>query len=795
MKFTISWLKEHLDTNASVEEICKTLTEIGLEVESVCDRSLDLKDFEVAYIKEANQHPNADRLKVCKVETKTGEIQVVCGAPNARAGIKVVLARPGMKVPSSGIVLKLSKIRDVESQGMLCSADELNIGSDSDGILELSDKTNIGDSFIDAYGLNDVTIEIAITPNRGDCLGVRGIARDLSAAGLGTLRPLNYSKVAKTFDSKVKVTIQDDNCPIFLGRHFKGVKNQESPAWLKNRLTAIGLRPISALVDITNYITFDLARPLHVYDVAKLDGDIVVRGSVEGEKINALNGKEYVLPVATTVIADSAKVLGIGGIIGSENSGCDENTSEVFLEVALFNPSKIAREGRDLQINSDARYRFERNVDNAFVYEAVEIASRMIIDICGGEASEVVVSGSNEDKPREIKFNLGNIERLTSIAIQELHAIDILTKLGFICTKTDAKSYNLIIPSWRKDIEGEADVVEEIARIYGYDKIPSIPVVKSITSGRQNASTTYNKSSIARNTLAGRGMIECCTFSFVKESKAALFSEIKNSLKIANPISSELNYMRPSLLINLLDAVAKNSNFGNYNLSLFEVASVFNDVTPEAQKRSAGGIRTGDDSEKGFHKSRSFDVFDVKADAIAVLESLGLNADKIDSVRNAPHYYHPSKSAALMLGSKMLLGYFGEIHPKILKEMDIAKPVFAFEIFLSAVPDSKAKSSAKPALEISQFPIVHRDFAFVVDEALESASVIKSVMASDKEHIISANIFDIFKAKDSNDSSKSIAVSVQLKPKDKTFTDEEITAISNKVINKVVTDHNAKLRG
>ncbi|MGE0754658.1 MAG: phenylalanine--tRNA ligase subunit beta, partial [Alphaproteobacteria bacterium] len=736
MKFTLSWLKDHLDTNASLEQITEKLTAIGLEVESVTNRSEELKPFTVAKVLHAQQHPDADKLRVCKVQSNNGELQIVCGAPNARAGIYVALAQEGAWIPKHAFSIKKSNIRGVESNGMLCSSDELNLGEDSNGIMELPE-AKIGTPIADVLGLNDPIIEIAITPNRPDALGVHGIARDLAAAGMGTLKPLaDTSGVKGSFDSAISVEIATGHCNQFVGHHIKGVKNGPSPAWLQQRLKAIGLRPISALVDITNYLTFDLGRPLHVYDAGKLQGNLTVRAAAAGETIHALDDNQYTLPPSITVIADASGPVAVGGVIGGLESGCSDDTNEVFLEAALFDPVSVASSGRTLALQTDARYRFERGVDANFAEAGARHAVQMILDLCGGTASKPVMAGSVPAWQRSIRFSPELVKTLGGADVATSDIKRILLALGFACSE---KGHELEIspPSWRPDIGGEADMVEEILRIVGYDHIPAATLPPSNRFMKPALNNAQRRSSLARRVLSARGFMECHTWSFIPDRQAKLFGGGKTELKLANPISADLDSMRPSLIPNLLGAAERNMRRGLQNLSLAEVGLTFHGTKPEEQTLCAAAIRIGaiDSYQYGenFHiRSKPVDVFDAKADALAVLSALGVQ--KFDIITETPSWYHPGRSGAVTLGGKIILGYFGELHPAILKQMDLHDiQAVACELFPDSLPQARKKSKSKPPLQISDYQAVERDFAFLVDEALPATEVIKTIEKADKK--------------------------------------------------------------
>ena len=800
MKFTIDWLKEHLDTQATLNQIVEKLTMVGLEVEKVTDRAKGLETFVVGYVVEAKQHPNADRLRVCQVDTGTEKVELVCGAPNAKTGMKGAFAPGGSYIPGTNITLKPTEIRGIMSNGMLLSEREMGISDEHDGIIELDENAKIGDRVVDVMGLNDPIIEIAITPNRGDCLGVRGIARDMAAAGLGALKPLATGPVPGTFKSPVQVNLNFDEatksaCPHFVGRYIRGVQNGESPKWLKDKLLAIGLRPISALVDITNLLTMDLGRPLHVFDVAHLDGDVQARMAKPGEKLLALNGKEYTLSADMCVIADNSKVEALGGVIGGEASGCTETTTDVYVECAYFDPIRTATTGRKLQVISDARFRFERGVDPAFLETGMEIATRLIMDLCGGEPSEIVNAGTEANWKRDIALRPERIKTLGGIDIPLEEIERILIVLGF-GVDGDNGLFKVAIPSWRSDIVGEACLVEEVVRIYGFDKIPAVPV-RADSGLPQNALLADQKRhSQARRVLAKRGMVEAVTYSFLSNADADLFGGAPDSVKLVNPISSDLDVMRPSLLPNLLNAANRNVSRGMNSVAMFEVGPQFKGDLPKDQLIIAAGIRTNQIGSKHWNQGpRTVDVFDAKADALAVLEDLGAPAAKLQAIAEAPAWYHPGRSGVLCLGPKNKLAYFGEIHPGLLKRMGIKGQIIGFEIFVDALPKPKAKPSArKPHLNLPQLHTVDRDFAFVVNDDVAASAVVNAAIGADKKLITNVSVFDVFSGENLGETKKSIAISVTMQPIEQTFTDAEIDAVAEKVIANVSKSTGGSLR-
>ncbi|NDF11748.1 MAG: phenylalanine--tRNA ligase subunit beta [Proteobacteria bacterium] len=778
MKFTLNWLKEHLDTNASLAEIADKLTALGLEVEGIQDRANDLAPFRVAEILEAEKHPNADKLRVCKVNTGSEVLQIVCGAPNARAGIKVVLAPVGVTIPANGLVIKKSKIRDVESNGMLCSATELALGDDSDGIIELPASAKAGEPAINALGANDPVIEIAITPNRGDCLGVRGVARDLAAAGLGTLKPLESKQVKGSFASPITVSIEDTKkAPLFIGRYFKNVKNTESPDWLKTRLKAIGLKPISALVDITNYLTFDLGRPAHVYDAKLLNGNLTVRDSKEGEAFESLADKTYKLSAGHVVIADGKGPVALGGVIGGKASGVSDKTTDVFLEIALFDPAEVAKSGRALMIDSDARYRFERHVDPAFAHTGADIASALITETCGGEASEYVKAGSADVPAKSVSFTNARVKTLAGVDVPAAEIARILSALGF---KQEGEAVSA--PSFRPDIDGEADIVEEVVRIFGYDKMDAVPL-PTIRRLKPTLTPAQRAVSHARRLLAARGLHESVTFSFMDGKFAPLFGNKEQLIALANPISSDLSTMRPSILPNLMQAAAKNAARGAENVGFFEVGPVFAKSANNSQELVAAGIRTNLNHAKNIYKdSRSVDALDAKADLIAALSPYIPDASRLNLTRDVPSHYHPGRAGAYVLG-KNVIGYFGELHPAVVKALGLEGSIVGFELFLERLPQPKtAKNTARAKLMLSQYQSVLRDFAFIVNEEVTADTIVRAVRQAEKTLVTEVSLFDVYQGKGIDSGKKSIAFSVKLEPHDRTLTDAEIEHVSNTII-------------
>ncbi|HQX84914.1 MAG TPA: phenylalanine--tRNA ligase subunit beta, partial [Aestuariivirga sp.] len=698
MKFTFSWLKDYLDTTASLEQIVDGLVGVGLEVEEVSDKTKLLAPFKVAYVIEAVKHPNADKLRLCKVETDTGIYQVVCGAPNARSGMKGIMALPGAFIPGTGITLEKGVIRGQESQGMLCSERELQISLEHDGIIDLKGDWPIGTSAVKALGLDDPMIYVKVTANRPDALGIYGIARDLAAKGLGKLKPLNAKPVAGTFDSPIKVSLDFEDtkpCPLFVGRYFKGVKNGPSPEWLQRRLKAIGLRPISTLVDITNYITFAYGRPLHVFDADKVKGNIRARMARDGEELAALDGKTYALTAEMTVIADDSSAEGIAGIIGGEPSGCSETTTNVFLEAAYFDPLRTAATGRKLGVISDARYRFERGVDPAFTQVGAEIATQMILELCGGAASHLVIAGKAPLKPRTYTLRATRVKTLAGLDLPLAEQRRILLDLGFGVKETPA-GLECAPPSWRPDVHDETDLVEEVCRIHGLENIPFTAMERSHPIATPVLNPLQRRMLAARRGLAARGFNEAVTWSFIPEAHAKLFGGGQAELKLANAISSELTDMRPSLLPNLIAAAGRNMKRGFADLSLSEVGHAYAGDRPEDETLRAAGIRRGNAVTRNWQGgARAVDAFDAKADALAVLEAAGAATASLQVVAGAPAWYHPGRSGAIQMGPQNKLAYFGEIHPRVLAAMDVKGPLVAFEVVLNAVPVPKAKNATR----------------------------------------------------------------------------------------------------
>ena len=797
MKFTLSWLKAPLETDADAGMVAEKLTSIGLEVESVEDAGARLKDFTVAYVVSAEKHPNADKLKLCMVDTGAGEpVQVVCGAPNAHTGMKAVFAKPGVVIPATGAELKIGTIRGVESRGMLCSARELMLGDDHDGIIELPADAKVGELAAKALGLNDPVIDINLTPNRGDAASVYGVARDLAAAGLGRLREGDLSPVAGKFASPIKTVLDfpagsESAAPMFAGRLIRGVKNGPSPKWLQDWLKAVGARPISALVDVTNFLSLDRGRPLHVFDAAKLKGNLRARFATDGEQVVALDGKTYTLDSEMVVIADDEAARGIGGVMGGEDSSCTESTTDVFVESALFDPVRIARAGRILGIVSDARYRFERGVDPEFVLPGLELATKMILQFCGGEPGEVVVAGKPNEWRRTIAFDIARVKSLGGIEVGKSEIIDILTRLGF--TVEDGAMLNVSPPSWRSDVVGQADLVEEVVRIHGLDKVPSAPLPRNSVVAKTAISPAQRRQRIAKRALAARGFHETINFTFIPRAQAALFGGGDDARQIENPIAADLDALRPSILPSLLAAAQRNQSRGFTDMMLAEVGAQFASGMPEAQANVAAGIRVGAGVRSWSKSTHPSDAFDAKADMLAVLDA-AMGAPMTAPVKpGAAAWYHPGRSGTLALGPKVL-AQFGEVHPKILAAFDIKGPVSAFEIFLDAIPEPKTKGKARAPFQPSPFQPVERDFAFLLDATVTAEDVVKAARAAERALIEKIDVFDVYEGKGVGDGKKSLAISVRLQPKDKTLTDAEIEAVAQKIIDAVTKATGGTLR-
>ncbi|PZQ14262.1 MAG: phenylalanine--tRNA ligase subunit beta [Ancylobacter novellus] len=806
MKFSLSWLKEHLAGDADLVAVTETLTRVGLEVEHVEDKAGELHPFVVGRILEANRHPNADKLQVCRVEVgKSEPLQVVCGAPNARAGLKVVFAAPGTVIPSSGVKLGASEIRGVPSAGMLCSGRELGLSEESDGILELPADAPVGKPFAPVIGLDDPVIEIAVTPNRSDCLGVHGVARDLAAAEIGTLKEPTVTAVRGSYPCPVNVRFDfgdtEPLSPVFALRMVRGVKNGPSPEWLQRKLKSIGQKPINALVDVTNYLTFDRGRPLHVFDAAKVTGDLVVRRAREGEILTALDGKTYALDDTMCVIADDTGVESLAGIMGGASTGCGPETVDVLIESALWDPLAIARTGRALNIHSDARHRFERGVDPAFTLPGLELATRLILDICGGEASEITIAGEVPERDLIIDFPVSEVKRLTGLAVTPAEVKAPLSLLGFWATG-HGDQLKVAVPSWRPDVEGKADLVEEVVRIIGLDKVEATPLPQAESLAAARLSPVQRRARAARRTLAARGMVEAVTWSFVSRLQAESFGGGKPELALANPIAADLSDMRPSLLPGLIAAAQRNADRGTGDVAMFEVGQTFLGDRPQDQRMVAAGVRRGTAKARGAgrhwgEQTLPVDAFDAKGDALNVLASLGLSASAVQVAQgSAPSWFHPGRSAALQLGPKVVLGAFGELHPRVLKALGASAPLVGFEITLDALPAPKAKATrAKPPFEGSALQPLSRDFAFVADRDTPAGELIRAALAADRKLVTRVDLFDRYEGPGVPEGKVSLALAVTLQPRDKTLTDAEIEEISVKIVAQVTKATGATLRG
>ncbi|SDF56625.1 phenylalanyl-tRNA synthetase beta subunit [Celeribacter baekdonensis] len=797
MKFTLSWLKEHLETDASLDDILYALTDLGLEVEGVENPRDALKGFKLVKVQEAVQHPDADKLRVCKVETDEGMTQIVCGAPNARAGITAVLAKPGMYIPGLDITISVGKIRGVESHGMMASMRELNLGEDHDGIIEL-EGGEIGMEFADYLAQTDPSkvdpvIEIAITPNRPDALGVHGIARDLAARGLGTLKPLKVETVEATFANPISVEITEaakDGCYVFGGRYIRGVKNGPSPMWLQDRLTAIGLRPISILVDVTNFFTYDRNRPLHVFDAATVKGGLVIDRAKGGEELLALDEKTYTMPEGAMCIFAGGKVESIGGIMGGEETGCSDETVDVFVEAAVWNTLDIAKAGRALKVNSDARYRNERGIDPAYNMQALDDATAMILALCGGEASEVVMAGRVPDVSRAYRLDTDRVQSLVGMDIAPARQVAILESLGFVMDGDMAK-----VPSWRPDVLGEADLVEEVARVESLTHLAPKAMARPAGVAKPILTPMQVRESSVRHQAAALGYNECVTYSFVDEKSAKLFGGGTDAVKLENPISSEMSHMRPDLLIGLLQAAARNQARGFADLSLFECGPAFHGGEPGEQHLQVAGLLVGASGPKDVHGARRvMDLYDAKADAEAVLAAIGAPA-KAQILRDTSPWFHPGRSGKICLGPKKVLAQFGELHPKVLKEMGVKGTAVAFTVYLEETPLPRGTKVARSAFFTNDLQAVERDFAFVVDKSVNALDLVNAAAGVDKVLIEEVRVFDEFIGGSLGEDKKSLAITVRLQPVDATLKDKDLEEISAKIVAKVEKATGGTLRG
>lgn len=798
MKFTLSWLKEHLDTQATLDDILYALTDLGLEVEGVEDRGAKLRDFTIGKVVKAEKHPDADRLRVCQVDTDEGVKQIICGAPNAREGITVVVAKPGVYVPGIDTTIGVGKIRGIESFGMMASEREMELSDEHDGIIELP-SGEVGEAFVDWLAANDPAkvdpvIEIAITPNRPDALGVAGIARDLAARGLGTIKTTDPEPVTGTFPCPISVTIEDDTlevAPVFFGRVIKGVKNGPSPAWLQDKLRAIGLRPISFLVDVTNYFTYDRNRPLHVFDADKVAGNALrLYRAKGGETIMGLDEKEYTFEAGQTIIADANGPESIAGVMGGLQSGCTDETINVFVESAYFDPIRTAYTGRALKINSDARYRFERGIDPAWTPIGLDAATRLIMDVAGGEASEMVIAGEIPDLSRAYKLDTDRVVSLVGMEIPAETQRGSLEALGFRMEGDMAH-----VPSWRPDVLGEADLVEEVARIASLTKLKGIPMKRPAGVPKPVLTPMQNREIAARRTMAALGYNECVTYSFIDQKAAALFDGGDDASALENPISSEMSHMRPALLPGLLQAAARNQARGFMDLALFELGAAFHGGEPGEQHTLATGLLVGKTLSKDVHgESRGVDVYDAKADAEAVLAAMGAPA-KVQILRGVSDWWHPGRSGKICLGPKKVLGVFGEIHPKVLAEMDVKGPAVGFTLWPAEIPFPRTSGTTRSALTLRDLQAVERDFAFVLDANVEALNVVNAAAGADKALIEDVRVFDEFIGGSLGEGKKSLAITVRMQPTEKTLTEKDIEAVAAKIVEKVAKATGGVLRG
>ena len=799
MKFTLSWLKDHLETSATVDEITYALTDLGLEVEEVSNPADRLSNFTIGKVTHAEQHPDADRLRVCQVLTDEGQLQIICGAPNARTGITVVVAKPGVYVPGIDTTIGVGKIRGIESFGMMCSEREMELSEEHDGIIELP-SGKVGERYVDWLADHDPSrvdpvIEIAITPNRPDACGVRGIAFDLAARGVGTMKPAPTAKITGQFPCPINVTIDEDTrtngCEVFAGRLIRGVKNGPSPEWLRTRLKAIGLRPISILVDITNFFTYDRNRPLHVFDADKVKGDLRIHRTQGGETLVGLDEKEYTFGPEQVVISDANGIESIGGIMGGLATGCTEDTTNVFLEAAFWDHIQIATTGRALKVNSDARYRNERGIDPAFNMDALDLATRMIMDLCGGEPSEGVVAGEVPDVNRSYKLDTKRVQSLVGMTIPEAQQRQTLSTLGFRLEGNQA-----YVPSWRPDVQGEADLVEEIARIASLTKLEGRPLPR-IQAGvpKPILSPLQKREQIARRTAATLGYNECVTYSFIDKASASLFGGGDDATMLANPISADMSHMRPDLLPGLLQAVARNQARGHMDCALFEAGHAFHGGEPGEQHLSITGLLVGRSGPKDVHgMSRAVDLYDAKADAEAILLAIGAPA-KVQIMRGGAEWWHPGRHGKICLGPKKVLGIFGEIHPRILTAMNVKGPAVAFSVWPAEIPLPRQKSAARGALELRDLQSVERDFAFVVDAEVEALTLVNAAAGAEKMLIEDVRVFDEFIGGSLGEGKKSLAITVRLQPTDSTLKDADIEAVSQKIVEKVTKATGGVLRG
>jgi len=801
MKITLSWLKEYLDTKASLEQIVEQLSMLGLVVDDVIDNSNGLEEFTIAHVVSATKHPDADRLNVCTVDTGKETMQIVCGGVNVHDQMKVVLAPIGSTIPTNGMKIKLGSIRGVESQGMLCSAVELGVDEDcpEGGIIDLPQDAPVGARYVDYAGLSDPVLDIEITPNRGDCFGIYGIARDLAATGIGTLKSFAVPEIQPAVKSPIDVVIADETkniCTLFTRVYIQGVKNCPSPAWMQHRLRSVGLRPISALVDITNYMSMALGRPMHVFDADTLDGNLMVRQAKKGEKVLALNDLEYELDESVTVVADQSRAHAVGGIIGGKDSGCTMDTKNVLMECAIFDAINITLTGRKLNIITDARQRFERGVDVNMTFVAQKIATQFILDHCGGQASELASVGLPLPEMPVIAFQPKRIKEMIGTDVPLDKACSILEALGMI-VEDKGDSWQVKVPTWRHDLTIEEDIVEEIIRVYGYDHIPREPLTHETPNADYESypgSRTRQKWGWqVRRALCAKGLHEALTLSFLDEKTAKMFGGGNPAIKLVNPLSSELSDMRPSLLPNLINAVQRNHDRDQHDVNLFEVGKQFTDIGEDGELMVVTGVRSGKSGPKHWAAPpRDVDIYDAKADAITTLKACGLDTDALTVISPGPDYYHPGRSGYLSLGPKNKLAAFGEIHPKILSEMKIDPKIVGFEVYFGQLPIPK--DTKKGVLELSPYQPVERDFAFIVDRNVAAQDLVTAVKRAGKDIISEVRLFDVYEGKNLGEGKKSLAISVRIEPKEGTMTEEMLTSLSNKIVEQVKSLTGGELR-
>ena len=820
MKFTLSWLKTHLVTDAPLDRITDTLTQIGLELEGVANAGAPLADFRIAHVVETVPHPNADRLRICTVDTGAGVVSVVCGAPNARTGMKAVFAAPGSVIPGSGVALKVGEIRGVKSAGMLLSAREMGLGDDHAGIVDLPADAPVGVPYATWAGLDDPMIEIGVTPNRGDCFSVRGVARDLAAAGIGRLKPFQPVRIVPAFEDGPTWKIEfPEACPWIIGRAIRNVRNSPSPKWLQDRLISIGLRPINALVDVTNFFTFDLGRPLHVFDIGKLSGSSLILRRGAGETMRALNGKDYTLTTEDCAICDGAGVQSIAGVIGGEATGCDESTTSVFVECALFDPVRIALTGRRHQVVSDARQRFERGLDPALMPDAIEAATAMVMELCGGEPGVVTSAGAEPAWQREATMRFSRIQTLGGSDIPANEAADSLERLGFVVRSRDAEAITVSVPSWRNDIaarvvldqsetldparaaraaegcttiEPECDLIEEVLRLRGLDAVPAVSLPRAGPVPATTLTPRQQRTALARRTLAAQGLVECVTFSFMAQAEAAPFGDTPDRLRLSNPIAADLDQLRPTPIATLALAAKRNAARGYADLGLFEVGPAFAADAPHGQRLVAAGVRAGSWPRGWAGSARPMDAMDAKADLWAALAAIEVPLDSLTITADAPGFYHPGRSGTVRQGPKTVIGRFGELHPRVIAGLDLPGPMVAFELDLDAVSDPKRRRKAAP--DLSAFQPLRRDFAFLVDRVVSADAVLRAAKGAERTLITGVSLFDVYEGDKLPDGKKSLAIEVTFQPRERTLTDAEIEAACQKVIAAVAKATGAALR-